>query len=124
LLAELKRRQPPLAVVEHYVNRVDEKSMLSSWGVPSRAAENISFASDYLALELLPEMTSRSAETKFVITSHSRVGMPRAKKNAYREQPSVLKVVSFLNEKTTTEWLLKKLSRIYLGRVWKPEVAS
>jgi hypothetical protein len=118
LLEALAQSQPPICLVEHKVLSIDPMKVLqgNQWDSSIvNALKNI-----VTAYELLPELTKRSPETKFVITSHNRGGgIPRADKALYKTRPEVIKVMGFVNETSNIFYLLKLLSRVYLGKTWK-----
>jgi hypothetical protein len=124
LLREIKRHKPPMCIVEHEVPDADPINWLNRefGGVLNDLLRRTAatFSKCVTALELLPEMTELSPGTKFVITSHWRgFGIPKAEKQLYRDHPAVVKVLGFLN--SYEEWTAKKLSRLYLGKVWRPD---
>jgi hypothetical protein len=118
LMEALAKSQPPICLVEHKVLSIDPVKLLKGDQWDSSfldALKNI-----VTAYELLPELAERSPETKFVITSHNRGGgISPADKALYKARPEVIKVMGFVNETSNTFYLLKLLSRVYLGKIWK-----
>jgi hypothetical protein len=110
-------------MVEHEVPEADPIIWLNRTfgGVLNHMLRNTAatFSKCVTALELLPQMTGLSPGTEFVITSHWKgFGIPKAEKQLYKDHSAVVKVLGVLN--SYEEWTVKKLSRRYLGKVWRP----
>jgi hypothetical protein len=135
LLAALAKGRQPVCIIEHQVPVVDPVkqwtqvfkaggagSALASFltgGLSSR--QPLSLPPTPTAYALLPELLSRSPETKFVITSHTRgSGLSPEQRAQYKERPEVLKVMGFVNSTVNYHYLMKLFSRVYFDRAWKP----
>jgi hypothetical protein len=131
LLEELSRGQQPICVIEHEVPAIDSMNQIAQllnikaddeWAAALARKTQISLSPFVTAYNLLPELISRSPLTRYVITSHTRgSGIAPPQRALYKERAEVLKVMGFVNGDGNTNYLLKLLSRVYLGRTWKPK---
>lgn len=118
LFEALWQCHPPVCIVEHKILSVDPIKALTETQLD--AATLAAITQLFRTYELLPELARLSPETKFVITSHIRgSGLSRAEHALYRQREEVIKVMGFVNGTSNTIYLLKLLSRVYLGRTWK-----
>jgi hypothetical protein len=125
LLKELERTHPPVAVVEHEVPLVDPKNMvrrLLGRGFEHTVEKTHKVLGKYvLASDLLPDVLAGSPNTKLIITSHTRgFGVSPSQRERYGACPNVLKVMGFINASTNTDWILRKLSRLYFNKRRRP----
>ena len=134
LLEEIGRGQQPICVIEHEVTAIDSMNQIAKllnvktndeWAAALARKTQISISPFVTAYELLPELILRSPQTRFVITAHTRgSGISPQQRSLYKDRAEVLKVMGFINESGSTDYLLKLLSRVYLGRTWKPKTAT
>ena len=131
LLEELARGRQSVCVIEHQVPGIDPMKQLAQLfeagddddAVAALASKTqLSFSPGVTAYDLLPELVSRSPTSQFVITSHTRgSGLSPQQRALYKERKEVVKVMGFVNAQENSNYLLKLLSRVYLGKTWKPK---
>lgn len=131
LIEELTRGQQPICIMEHDVPLVDKlKDLAKLYGSEEAAFQFLSRYNMVLskvipAYELLPELVNRSPETSFVIVCHCKGGgISPEQRKLYKTRTEVVKVMGFINSKANYNYLTKLLSRVYLGKTWKPEADS
>ena len=118
LFEALSQCHPPVCIVEHKVLSIDPIKVLTETQLD--AATLAAMTKAFTTYELLPDLAGCSPETRFVITSHTRgSGLSRAEHALYKQRPEVIKVMGFVNGTGNTIYLLKLLSRVYLGKAWK-----
>jgi len=123
LLAAILEGKHPVCIIDFLIPGYDPMKDAvragNEWAVS--ALRNSTFLNGKPAHTFLPALISSSPSTKFVITLHLRAGFEQAEKEACEAFPEVVKVMGFINNKQNSAYLKKLLSRIYFGRVWKPE---
>lgn len=135
LIKELTTGHQPICLIEHQVSLIDPAKQWSQLFTASGAGTKlalfltggllskyqVSLKPETTAYDLLVELVSRSPETQFVITSHTRgSGISPEQRALYKEREEVLKVMGFVNGTGNYHYLMKLFSRVYFNRTWKP----
>lgn len=126
LFHKLKKHKPPICILEDEMalqsrmGRINKFILADKFGLKDFTWENLVPSKLTQAHEMLPELIKISPETKYVIVSHIKgCGISREDREIYKTFPQVVKVLGFISSKGNWDYLLKLLSRVYLGKPWK-----